>query len=157
VATLVGTQKDLNTLLEQLIELDYDAIEAYHAAIDRLEDADARAQLRDFQSDHVRHTRDLGAVLRQSGREPPQGPDVKRMLTEGKVRIAALAGDKAVLMAMRTNEDDTNTAYERAVNNEAVPPQVKQILRGCLADERRHRAWIETQIEVLRRSGSPAE
>jgi uncharacterized protein (TIGR02284 family) len=157
VATLVGTQKDLSSLLEQLIELDYDAVEAYQAAIDRLEDTDTRAQLRDFQSDHVRHTRDLGAILRQSGREPPQGPDAKRMLTEGKVKIAALAGDKAVLLAMKTNEDDTNTAYERAVNNDVVPPQIKELLRACLADERRHRAWIENQIEILRRTGSPAE
>lgn len=156
MATLVGTQTDLNSLLEQLIKLDYDAIEAYEAAIERLQDPDYRARLGEFRDDHVRHTRDLGAVLRQSGKEPPSGPDAKRILAEGKVKIAGLMGDKAVLMAMKTNEDDTNTAYERASTNDAVPPQIKELLRACLADERRHRAYIENEIEVLRRSESPA-
>lgn len=37
MATLVGTQKNFADALKALIELDYDAIEAYKAAIDRLE------------------------------------------------------------------------------------------------------------------------
>ena len=32
--------------------------------------------------------------------------------------LGGLIGDKAILVAMKTNEDDTNTAYERAVNHE---------------------------------------
>jgi uncharacterized protein (TIGR02284 family) len=150
MATLVGTQTDLNSLLEQLIELDFDAIDAYDAAIERLESQAFRSQLGDFRADHVRHTQELGAVLRQSGREPPTGPDIKRMLASGKVVIAGLVGDRAVLVAMKTNEDDTNTAYERAVNNSVVPSQVKGILQRGLSDERRHRAWIEQQIAAMK-------
>jgi uncharacterized protein (TIGR02284 family) len=149
MTTSVGTQRDLSTLIEQLIELDYDAIEAYDAVVDRLQSPECRAQMIAFRDDHARHVRDLGAILRQSGREPPGGPDVKRLLTQGKVVIAGLMGDKAVLMAMKTNEDDTNTAYERSVSNDVVPPQVKDTLRACLADERRHRAWIEDQLSRM--------
>ena len=47
---------------------------------------------------------------------------------------------------MKTNETDTNVAYERATTNDVVPPTVKELLRQNLADERRHRAWMEEQL-----------
>jgi len=147
---MVGTQKDLNSLLEQLIELDYDAVEAYDAAIERLAGAPLRETMGGFRKDHLRHIEELSAILRQSGREPPSGPDAKRLLASGKVVIAGLIGDRAILMAMKTNEDDTNTAYERAAGNTVVPAGVKQILQRGLADERRHRAWIEQQVDSLK-------
>lgn len=149
MATLVGTETDLNSLLEDLIQLDFDAVEAYQAAIDRLEDAECKQKLGDFMADHVRHTENLGTFLRESGREPPQKGDMKKMLTKGKVVIAGLMGDKAILMAMKTNEDDTNNAYDRAVKNENAPARIKDVLRANLADERRHRAWIEERIKTL--------
>ena len=149
MATLVGTQRDLNELLESLIELDFDAIEAYDAAIARLSSEDYRMQMTSFRDDHVRHTKELSSILRSSGREPPMGGDIKRVLTQGKVVMAGLMGDKAILTAMKTNEDDTNEAYERASTSDIVPPQIKDILRANLADERRHRAWIESQIHAL--------
>lgn len=149
MATLVGTEKDLNELLEKLIELDYDAIEAYDAAIERLENADIQAQLMEFKGDHQRHTQELGKILQETGRKPPSKGDMKRVLTKGKVVIAGLAGDKAILQAMKTNEDDTNQAYERAVNNDVVPPRVREVLQRALGDERRHRAWIEQSLKTM--------
>jgi rubrerythrin len=55
-------------------------------------------------------------------------------------------GDKAILQAMKSNEEDTNTAYGRAVEHEDTPAQVKATLEQNLADERRHHAWIEERI-----------
>ena len=46
--------------------------------------------------------------------EAPSEGDSKQMLTTGKVALASLMGDGAILAAMKTNEDDTVTAYERA-------------------------------------------
>ncbi len=149
MATLVGTEKDLNSLMIDLIELDYDAAEAYQAAIDRLEDSTSRSKLMEFKADHIRHAQDLGKVLRESGREPPTQGNIKRILTKGKVVIAGLVGDRAILRAMKSNEDDTNRAYERAVNNDVAPAQVKDLLRRNLADERRHRQWIEDRLIAM--------
>lgn len=146
MTTLVGLQNDMNSLLYNLIELDYDAIEAYDAAIARLKNDAYRAQMREFRADHLRHTEELSRVLRDSGREPPKGPDIKRVLTQGKVMVAGLVGDRAILFAMKTNETDTNVAYERASSSSVIPMQVKDLLRRNLADERRHRAWIEEQL-----------
>jgi rubrerythrin len=146
MATLVGTQHELGSLLKNLIELDYDAIEAYDAAIDRVRSEPYRTRLEEFRSDHFRHVEELSRVLREEGREPPNGPDIKRVLTQGKVIVAGLLNDRAILYAMKTNEADTNVAYERASSSPVAPLPVKEILRRNLADERRHRAWIVEQL-----------
>lgn len=78
---------------------------------------------------------------------PPSGGDIKSMLTQGKVVMAGLVGDEAVLRAMRTNEADTNTAYERAVQFPDLHSGIRDMLEAGLADERRHCAWILSQIE----------
>jgi hypothetical protein len=67
----------------------------------------------------LHHITELGDILSSMGRTPPKEGDMKALLTKGKVVIAGLMGDEAILQAMRTNEADTNTAYERSVNFKA--------------------------------------
>jgi uncharacterized protein (TIGR02284 family) len=150
MATLVGKQHDPIKLLRDLVELDYDAIEAYEAAIERLDDPIFTAQLKSFCEDHRRHVADLNPVIQDLGGEPVLEGDFKRILTKGKVILGGLVGDKAILSAMKTNEDDTNAAYERAVQNvESVSGFVVSILTRNLGDERRHRAYLEQAIASL--------
>jgi uncharacterized protein (TIGR02284 family) len=155
MATMVGLHGDLKSVLRQLIEVDFDAVEAYKAAIDRIGDPEAKGMLAKFRADHERHTDELGAQLRQLGGEPPTGPDLKRVLTQGKVVIAGLAGDRAVLMAMKSNEDDTNTAYERATQRTDASPDLLSLLRRNLDDERRHREWIEQRLQQQKAAAHP--
>ena len=157
MATMVGTQKDLTSLLKQLIELEYDALEAYQAAIDRLDDANFKSSFEGFRTDHQRHVTELDGAMRQLGGEPPQSGDIKRVLAKGKVVIGALVGDRAVLMAMKTNEDDTNTAYERACKRDDIPGHLRTMFERNLADERRHRAWIEQTLGSERTERTSAE
>jgi rubrerythrin len=155
MATMVGQHGDLNTVLRQLVALDYDAVEAYRAAIERLNDVEAKAALSGFMKDHERHIEEVGALIRIMGGDPPKGPDAKRILTQGKVVIAGLFGDRPILMAMKTNEDDTNTAYERTSSRADLTPEAQLLLRGNLEDERRHRAWIEQRLASERASAHP--
>lgn len=149
MVTTIGNETEAQALLYDLIELDYDAIAAYDAAIDRLEDASQKQALASFREDHVRHTENLAPFLRELGSEVPQSGNAKQVLTKGKVVMADLMGDKAILEAMRTNEDDTNTAYSRAVAHPDVTAECRRVLEQNLADERRHCAWI---LEALGRS-----
>ena len=135
--------------LQALVKLDYDAIEAYEEAIERLDDAVAKTKLMEFCNDHRRHTENIGNILRNLGEEVPDGPDVKRFLTEGKVVIADLGGDKAILKAMVMNETVTNKAYEEACSSDDLDATMQQTLEQNLADEARHKQWIEARIEVL--------
>ncbi len=58
-------------------------------------------------------------------------------------------GDAAILKAMKTNEDDTVTAYERASAHEDAIPKSKAFFEKALADERRHREWMERTAQSL--------
>ena len=138
--------------LKKLIELDYDAIEAYEEAIERLDNASYKQSLREFMQDHQRHTMNLAPFLKACGEEVPDGPDAMRFLTEGKVIIADLAGDKAILKAMNANEKTTNKAYEKALEVDDLDGELRQILLDNLNDEKRHKAWIERQIETYKES-----
>jgi len=150
MATMVGTQKEIGKLLNSLLELDYDAVEAYKVAIEKLEDANDKAQLRLFMGDHERHVADLRALIATTGEKAAEGADLKAILTKGKVVLGSIVGDRAILMAMKSNEDDTNIAYERASKRDDIPPGVRQVLTRNLSDERRHRAYIEQRLAVTK-------
>src|SRR5690606_7479656 len=64
MATRVGTEDNAVEMLEHLMALDYDAIEAYSAAIERLENQQWKAQLATFRSDHERHVHELAPIIR---------------------------------------------------------------------------------------------
>jgi uncharacterized protein (TIGR02284 family) len=149
MATTIGTESNVHDLLSDLVQLDYDAVNAYQAAIDRLDNQSFRTALAEFKGDHERHIEDLSAILREMAVTPPERGSAKTLLTKGKVMIGALMGDKAILSAMRTNEADTNTAYERAVDHPDVAPATRTVLERNLADERRHCDWILATLERL--------
>lgn len=149
MATLIGSETHFIDTLNHLIELDYDAAAAYQAAIERIDDPAIKDQLGQFMSDHQRHTQELGTVVRDLGQLPPSGTDLKAMLTQGKVVIGGLMGDKGILRAMDSNEDDTNQAYEKALLRQDIAAGVEAILQRNLADERRHRAWIENRLGMM--------
>jgi uncharacterized protein (TIGR02284 family) len=149
MTTTVGTEKTLEDLLEDLIQLDYDAADAYQAAIDRLEDARFRSALAEFKRDHLRHIAELSDILSSMGGTPPKEGDMKALLAKGKVVVAGLMGDESILQAMRTNEADTNTAYERAVGFTGLPSNTREVLQRGLEDERRHCEWILETLKQL--------
>jgi len=147
MVTTVGLQNDFMEALKNLIELDYDAIEAYDAAINRFQDEGYKASFKKFREDHQRHIQEISEFLKNNNDVPPTAPDAKSLLTKGKVILANLMGDKTILRAMRSNEIDTNTAYGRINNYEKIPDEIKASLKRGLQDEKRHLAWIEEQLE----------
>ena len=149
MATTVGTETTLESLLEDLVQLDFDAADAYEAAINRLQEARFRDRLREFKGDHLRHIDEISDILKKMGRTPPNQGDMKSYLTQGKVVMGGLLGDRAILQAMKTNEADTNTAYERAVNFKGLSTDTLDVLQRGLADERRHCEWILQELKTL--------
>lgn len=147
MTTLVGTQTHFSDAIKALIELDYDAAEAYEAAIERLDSKEYRDKIEQFRQDHLRHIRELSTLLRKHNEEPPTGPDMtKHYIAKGKVIIANLLGDETILSAMYTNEEDTNTAYNRVNDREDMWDDAKTIIRTGLEDEKRHKKWLESMM-----------
>ena len=60
--------------LKKLVELDYDAIEAYDAAINRLDNPEYKEVFTVFKQDHQRHIDSISEFLRQCHIPPPTSP-----------------------------------------------------------------------------------
>ena len=147
MVTLVGIQANFEDALKDLIELDYDAVEAYEAAVNRLHNQELKEKLNIFKADHEWHIQELANVLKKRNIAPPSGPSVgKQWLTKGKVILANLIGDNSILRAMLSNELETNTAYERVFLREDMWPEAKDIIRRSFEDEKRHKKWLENTI-----------
>ena len=142
MTTLAGTQDTLEDLVTSLLNLEKDAIEAYDAVIERLEDNTLSAQVSEFRQDHHRHVSELSEFATSHGFEIPEGTP-KSMLTSGKVVLADLFGDETILKAMRTNEEDTVQAYENALNQSVCREELRNICTRAHEDEVRHREWME--------------
>jgi hypothetical protein len=71
------------------------------------------------------------------------------VLTKGKVVIAGLMGDRAILEAMRSNEDDTVTAYDRAAKFHDAPPNATKVLERGRQDEHHHCSWILSTLKMM--------
>jgi rubrerythrin len=135
--------------LNDLIQLDYDAIVSYEHAIEHCDDAQVRYDLESFKSDHQRHIHDLGRVIRALDGEPIDvHRDLKGVVLEGLTTVRSLSGTVGALRAMRTNEKLTNRMYRKAAEL-AVAPIARVVIDQNYADEVRHLRVIQAHIERM--------
>ena len=149
MTTMVGTQKSFTEAVKKLVELDYDAIEAYDVVIDNIENPVYKKNFKKFKADHKRHITELGAFLSRCNEVCPSGPDnTKSLLAIGRVELASLFGDRNIMNALLANEEDANDAYERmnARISDSSDAQIAQIIAQGLEDARKHKDWLKTNI-----------
>ena len=149
MVTLVGNESDIKDLVKNLLYLEHDAIAAYDSCIEKLERKDLAHQIALFKEDHLKHVDVLNEMARELGIDAPTEGDMKQILTTGKIALANLMGDAAILKAMKTNEDDTVTAYERAARHEDAIPASKAFFLQAHQDEETHRSWMDTTAKTL--------
>ncbi|MGF9694135.1 MULTISPECIES: DUF2383 domain-containing protein [unclassified Rhizobium] len=149
MVTMVGNESSIEKLVTNLIYLERDAIAAYESCIERLDDKQLSSQIAAFRQDHLQHLDVLNEMARELGAEAPTEGDMKQMLTTGKIALADMLGDAAILKAMKTNEDDTVTAYERASQHQDAIPKSKAFFEKALHDEQRHRAWMDSTAKAM--------
>jgi hypothetical protein len=144
--------------LNELRQLDYDAVQAYEQAIQHSErEVDVLMDLMTFKLDHERHIVELDVVIAALGGAPAElHRDLKGVLLEGMTKLRAVTGTIGALKAMRTIEKLTNTRYDRAVEVVA-PGDVRLVISMALDDERRHQAAIDAHIARLEDAAREAE
>lgn len=144
MTTFAGTQETFIESIKNLIELEYDTKEAYEEAIKRLENHNNKVKLREFCQDHEQHIRALSKLLQNHNEVAPiESKGIKNWISKGKVIIADIIGDRSILMAMASNESDTNKAYERMNARHDRWEDSKEFLKAALADEKKHKEWLE--------------
>ena len=149
MATTVGTEDTITDLVTNLILLERDAIAAYESTISRLSDPALSQQVETFRQDHLQHLEVLNQIATETGADAPAEGDMKQMLTTGKIALADLFGDGAILKAMATNENDTVTAYERASAHPDAIEKSRAFFQKALADEQHHREWMVRTSEAI--------
>lgn len=133
--------------LNDLLQLDHDAIGSYEIAMERLEDRDHASQIAGFRLDHERHVRELTELIRSLGGTPKNEPHATGPLKQALQGLGAVAGDKGLLMAFRTNELQVRTKYDGYASKAVMwPAEVKRVIDGNALDEERHYRWVS---EVL--------
>ena len=147
MVTTVGTETTFEKLVQNLLILEHDALAAYQATIERLENVAAKNQIAAFKADHEAHVAELTRMATTLGVEAPQEGDLKEYLTKGKVVLAGLVGDKTVLKAMSTNEIETKMAYDQASKNQAASAEARAYFAKAYADEDRHKQWMDAAAE----------
>ena len=77
--------------LNDLLQLDHDAIAAYDGAISKLEDRDHAGMIAGYRLDHERHVRELNELVARLGGTPANHPHVtgpfKTRTTGGSVAV----------------------------------------------------------------------
>jgi hypothetical protein len=135
--------------LNDLIQLDFDAIVSYNHAIEHCDDERARRDLELFRGDHYRHIHDLNRViLMLDGKPIDMHRDLKGLVLEGITTVRSLGGTLPALRAMRTNEKLTNRTYRKAAEL-ALAPIARIAIDQNYADEIRHLSVIQAHIERL--------
>jgi ElaB/YqjD/DUF883 family membrane-anchored ribosome-binding protein len=138
--------------LNDLLQLDHDAMAAYDVAIDKLQDRDHADQIAGFRRDHERHVRELGELVSRLGGTPEDHAHLTGPLKTALQRLGGLGGDRGLLMAFRTNELQVRAKYDAYASKAMLwPPDVKRAIDLAALDEERHYAWV---AGLLQRMGS---
>src|SRR2546421_12564763 len=111
--TTVMTPEKIIEELNEVLQIDIDAVGAYTSAIDAIDELPIKQQLESFKADHQRHIVDLKAIIEREGGKPRSMPDLKGALRKGFTAMAGLVGCEAALKAMLSNERATNNVYAK--------------------------------------------
>lgn len=136
-------------VLNDLLQLDQDAIRSYQIAIDALSSEALKQRVRVFKRDHQRHVKAISALIEEHGGTPLKMPHLSTGFLKLAVQsLGAAGGDRAVLLAFRANEWESAHKYRRAAARRFTPP-VREVIRRGAADEEKHYRWASEALERL--------
>lgn len=138
----------LTAELNDLLQLDHDAVEAYTIAIDAVSDPRYREQLVEYRADHKRHIEELAALVRARGALPIELPHATGPLKLAVQAIGAAGGDVTLLLAFKAVEGQARDKYQRFAAK-PYPPDVAEVVRRGAEDERTHYRWVEQSLREL--------
>jgi rubrerythrin len=144
-------------MLNDLLQLDHDAVGAYGIAIGAASNESHREALRGFRADHERHIEEITRLIQERGGKPIQAPHLPTGVFKLAVQKAgALGGDTALLLTFKANERQSRDKYRRVAEN-ADDLEVADVLARAADDEIRHYDWaVRTLLELGVSPDSPA-
>lgn len=149
MSTTPPNEAQLVAELNDLLQLDHDAVQAYGLALDGLQDERHRATLREYRADHERHVEELTRLVQSFGGIPLNLPHLPTGAFKLAVQaVGRLGGDRALLLAFKTNEGQVRAKYREHVAR-AHSVDVQEVLRRAADDEERHYRWVGRVLEEM--------
>lgn len=134
--------------LNDLLQLDHDAAQAYTVAIDTVRDEGYREALARHRSDHTRHIEELSTLVRARGGLPAEVPHPTGPFKVAVQALGAAGGDVALLLTFKAVEGQVRDKYQRLAARR-YPEEVAAVVRRAAEDERRHYEWVESTLTEL--------
>jgi hypothetical protein len=145
---LMTDETTLIAWLNDLLQLDHDAIAAYGIALKELDSAQLKSELERHLADHERHIIELERHIETLGGMSIPLPHASGVFKLAAQAAVAAGSDKAVLLAFKANEMQVRDKYARASERD-MPPEIGNTVRRAAADERRHYEWAVRSLEGM--------
>jgi rubrerythrin len=146
-----GDTRDAELLAElnDLLQLDRDAVQAYTVAIGSVpQDAVGQALAR-FRDDHERHVAELSDLIRAHGGTPAPVPHLPTGAFKAAVQAVGSAGGlRETLLAFKANEAQVRDKYRRHADR-LHSADVDAVLRRAAHDEEMHYGWAAEMLERM--------
>jgi len=135
-------------LLEDLMQIDHDAVRVYEQALEHVDDPELHGELERVAQEHRRHLTEMAALIRQLGGHPGEiRRDATGVLLEGMTLLRSATGTLGALRALRTDEKVLVDRYEKALDG--APDSMLALASRHWHDECRHLALLDLHIARL--------
>ncbi len=132
--------------LNHLLHLANDLCLAYRTALRRISSRELAEDLRALDTSHDRFRIELGECVTNLGHTPTAKGDLHGMLERGRVVVGELHGDDGILRAMAKNEAEMLSAYQDALQDEALPEEAVAIIERAIAHEESHSEFYRRHL-----------
>lgn len=133
--------------LEDLAQLDTDAVQVYAEALEHVKDEDVRKEFERFQGEHKYHASTLSdTIVRLGGTKPDLKVDLMGRVADWVTAFRSMIGTKGPLHAMKTAENYHNKHYGEAAEWDVGDEEVATMLKRFFGDEKRHLAFVEERL-----------
>ena len=128
-------------LLNHLLHLHFDLNGAYDSALSRIDDDDLRLRMSRMRDSHIGIIAEISALVVALGKTPTRSGDWHGVLERGRVVLGDLRGQRGIIEAMASNEEELSGAYREALAHPGLPADVAQVLSKASQQEAVHRAF----------------
>lgn len=136
--------------LNDLLQLDHDAVGAYQIAIEKLQDRDHADQIAGYRRDHERHIQELNQLVTELGGTPRNEPHATGPLKQALQGLGAMAGDRGILVSWRANELQVRAKYDSYASKAVFwPDHVKRVIDRNALDEEKHYRWVADTLAAM--------
>ncbi len=135
----------LSALLNELIEVEYDALSGSRAAAARLQNLESRTQVREIAESHACRVAQVSEMVRDLGGAAWTSACQTLVFSKAKVVFAQSGGNRAVLRALRDSERGIVAAYALVLLR-PLAARVAMVLEANQRTALGHFQWLDARI-----------